>query len=139
MARTLALFALLIPACLALTAGPAGAQTTADASAAESVTLGEGDVEGGPVVLPFDGEDVQPPALIGSRDAPPGLLDDVGSDDPGTAAVGEDRQTIAAGGAHQGERLDGVEQLLEAAHAKDTGPLEGGIVDGIRAGKGTGV
>ena len=48
-----------------------------------------------------------------------------------TTPVGEDREALAVERLLPTERLGGIEQFVEAAHAQQPGPAEGGIMHGI--------
>ena len=63
----------------------------------------------------------------------------VGRQDADAAAVGHDREPVAARRLRRGQGLDGVEQLLEPEHAQHAGAPEGGVVDRIGAGQRAGV
>ena len=63
----------------------------------------------------------------------------VGRQHPGAAAVGQDREPVAARSLCHGERLHRIEQLLQPEHAQHTGAPEGGVVDRISAGQRSGV
>ncbi len=60
-------------------------------------------------------------------------------DDADTAAIGQDRQPIAAKGLEIRERLGRGEQFVEIDNAQEAGAAKGGVIDRVRAGERAGV
>jgi hypothetical protein len=63
------------------------------------------------------------------------LLERVGRQHPGAAAIGEDRQPVPRRGLAGGQRRHRLEQLAELEDAEHAGAAEGGIVDVVGAGE----
>ena len=63
----------------------------------------------------------------------------VGGDDAGAAAVGQDGQPLVARRAAMAQRLGGVEQLAQPVHAHQPGAREGRVIDRGRSRHGAGM
>src|SRR6185437_6479062 len=59
----------------------------------------------------------------------------IGREHRRSAAIGHDGKPRSQIASPTRQNLRGVEQLSQCVHPQNAGPAEGGIVDGIRAGK----